>query len=1273
MGNYFTNRLNKDFNTDINIGRVGLQFNGDVELKEVLIRDHHKDTLFSVKELNTSIVSFKNVINNKLNFGDIDIEDLIFHLKTYQGEEDSNLDVFVNSFDDKQPRSKSSGFLFSSSDISIENGYFLISNENNINHTVLDLRQIHANVTDFLINGPEVRTRINTLSLLTKRGVRLKNLMSDFEYTLDHMDFKNLELSTDNSKLIGNLKFMYKREDLKDFTQKVNLEASFVESKLKLKDLNSFYNEFGADQTALFSVELSGTLNDLTANNLKLRTSRDTKIDGDLKFRNLFNSKNKSFELDGKLRRLSSNYRDLTGLLPNILGRSIPSIFVELGNFTMVGESRIVGSDLKAKFDISTEIGFMQTDLVIERVNDIDQASYVGSVAFDEFDLGEMINNPKVGDITGEVRLDGQGFKLETIQTNVEGDMDSFGFNQYTYSDIELSGELGSYVFNGQLNIEDPNLMLEFNGLADFSEIIRRFDFRANVGYANLKAMNFIKKDSISEFRGNINMAALASNYEDLDGYISIKDVVYNNDFETYEFDDFEVVSEFKDNERRITVDSPDIISGEMYGNFRLRELLKLTENSLGRIYTNYTPHEVAPNQHVEFNFAIYNQIAEIINKDLKVGGNTFVKGQIETDARGFEVQLSSPKISYTDYYVNNLSLELNNANPVYNAYIEADSIYAGGYKMADFNLINVTKRDTLFIKSDFKGGALGKDNYDLNLFYTIEEDGNSVVGFRKSGLRFKEYDWVINAAEDANNKVAFDRRFSRFDISDITLSHQLEDMVVSGKVLDSLNKNIALNFNNVQLEKITPRLDSLALNGRVNGLLQLTQENGVYTPMSDVEIKSLEVNQYDLGDFNAYVLGNNSLTRYNVDLGLENNGLKNLDAKGFIEVGSVNPEIDVDIAFNNFLLDPLSPLGEGVISNIRGLVSGDANVRGSLKKPDISGELLLDKAGLKIPYLNVDLSFDFDSRVTLKEQQFIFNNVAMTDSKYFSRGFLNGFISHSNFSDWRLGLDLSTDRLLVLDTEESDELYYGTAFVDGTAAIKGPTNQLVIDVVASTAPGTVFNIPLKDSESIGDNSYIKFISPEEKEERLTGQKRTPRVISGLQLNFDLTVNNNALIEMVMDETSGSTIKGKGNGGLRIAINTNGTFGMWGNFSVIEGEYLFRYPPLVEKRFKVDRGSSITWAGDPLNAEVNIRAIYATQANPSSLLESPISRSIPVELGIDLTGALARLDYDFVFDFPTVNSTIKSELEYRLSSKEDRDNQALWLITTFLAPASIWY
>merc|ERR1712000_183348 len=114
-------------------------------------------------------------------------------------------------------------------------------------------------------------------------------------------------------------------------------------------------------------------------------------------------------------------------------------------------------------------------------------------------------------------------------------------------------------------------------------------------------------------------------------------------------------------------------------------------------------------------------------------------------------------------------------------------------------------------------------------------------------------------------------------------------------------------------------------------------------------------------------------------------------------------------------------------------------------------------------------------------------------------------------------GLDLSTDRLLVLNTEESeDELYYGTAFVSGEASISGPTDQLIIDVEGSTASGTVFNIPLNDSESFGDNSFIHFLSPEEKKARINGEVSEAIEVKGLELVFDLDVNTNATIEIVI-------------------------------------------------------------------------------------------------------------------------------------------------------------
>src|SRR5690606_23329966 len=158
--------------------------------------------------------------------------------------------------------------------------------------------------------------------------------------------------------------------------------------------------------------------------------------------------------------------------------------------------------------------------------------------------------------------------------------------------------------------------------------------------------------------------------------------------------------------------------------------------------------------------------------------------------------------------------------------------------------------------------------------------------------------------------------------------------------------------------------------------------------------------------------------------------------------------------------LEPLNVFGADVINRIRGEASGSVRVTGDLKKPQIDGDLILNNAGLAIPYLNVDYGFDFDTEVTLKDQRFIFNNVIMTDSEFFSQATLNGFLSHQNFSDWRLGLNINTDRFLVLNTDDAeDALYYGTAFMKGRASIKGPTDQLVIAVEGSTSEGTVFKI----------------------------------------------------------------------------------------------------------------------------------------------------------------------------------------------------------------------
>ncbi len=113
-----------------------------------------------------------------------------------------------------------------------------------------------------------------------------------------------------------------------------------------------------------------------------------------------------------------------------------------------------------------------------------------------------------------------------------------------------------------------------------------------------------------------------------------------------------------------------------------------------------------------------------------------------------------------------------------------------------------------------------------------------------------------------------------------------------------------------------------------------------------------------------------------------------------------------------------------------------------------------------------------------MKNRTFKFLPTTITDVDQNTKGSLFGSIIHYKFKKWYLNLNIDTDNLLVLNTEEDEEVqYYGTAFMDGTATIKGYTDQLTINVEGATMPGTEFIVPLSDVSTIGDSGLINFVS----------------------------------------------------------------------------------------------------------------------------------------------------------------------------------------------------
>ena len=1267
LGSYATGKINNTYGTDIKIEKVGLQFNGDVELKTILIKDHFEATMISVSELNTSILSFAKIANNEFEFGDIDLHNLFFHIKTYEGEDDTSFDVFVDKFDRQNPIEKANKFLLSSVSLNIYNSSFRITNKNKNTPEVLDFKDLDILASDFLISESNINTKIKQLSFKDSRGVTLKNLQTDFSYTSSQMVFSDLQIETLASIVKGQLQLDYQRKDLKSFSEKVQVSGFFVNSNLDLDEFSLLYDEFGANQKVEFSTSFSGTLENLLFEDFNLNNSRNTSIIGSLRFSKLFAPSSDNFELDGKFEKISSNYEELVALLPRVLGNTIPSGFKALGRFNLSGQANVTKESVKAVMDVNTNIGDFFIDLNLDEIELIDNASYKGKIRFTDFNLGKAIGEPMIGLVTSSLRINGSGFSKENISSDIKGVIDSFVFRGYDYSKLQLSGVVMNKVFNGQLDTADTNLKLNFSGLVDFSGAENIYDFSVLIDYANLNALQLVARDQISILRGEMFVDMKGSSLDDVYGVLSFKDALYENQNDRYEFKDFEITSDFNLNRTRtIQVNSPEIINGSLKGKFRINDLPDLIRNSLGDIYTNFNPFLVIDDQYLNFNFKIYSKIMELFYPDIKLGPNTFVKGRLESDPNKFKLTFKSPTIEMDHFYADKIKVQLINDNPLFNSYIEVDSLETKYYNVSEFSLINVILNDTLYVKSEFKGGEESKDIFDLNLYYTTNEANKSVIGVKKSTAIFKEIPWLINSSQDGPNTITFDRDFKEVLVDNLMMSFADEEIRLNALVESSGNSNLDLEFKDVDISKVTPSIKNLKLDGNLNGSLNISKTQSIYLPKSSLTIDDFKVNDFNLGSFKSNIQGNQSLTNYDVSVSLKEDDNESLSVVGTFDVSGPNSSLALDISFSDFILNPLNPFGADVITNIRGGISGFASISGRLEKPQIDGLLVLNNGGLAIPYLNVGYDFADATVINLEKQSFIFDQAIINDVDYQSKAYLNGGISHNNFSDWSLDLNIDSDRLLVLNTIEQDEsLYYGTALVDGDISISGPTDQLFIEANVGTSQGTIFKIPLNDSEILSESSYVNFLSLDQKLAQSAVQAFEIDDVKGLEMEFNMDINDNAEIEIIIDKQTGSSIIGRGNGSMLAQINTKGKFQMFGDFIVLSGIYNFSFGRIIQKKFKVVKDGTIAWDGSPLNADINIKALYdGINVNPSTLLDNPINQSIPTEVEVHLTGQLEKPDLNFDIRFPGVNSTLNSELADRLRDKDRKEFQALSLLAT---------
>ena len=135
-------------------------------------------------------------------------------------------------------------------------------------------------------------------------------------------------------------------------------------------------------------------------------------------------------------------------------------------------------------------------------------------------------------------------------------------------------------------------------------------------------------------------------------------------------------------------------------------------------------------------------------------------------------------------------------------------------------------------------------------------------------------------------------------------------------------------------------------------------------------------------------------------------------------------------------------------------------------------------------------------------------------------------------------------------------------------------------------------------------------------------------------------------------------------------INSSGEFNMFGDYNIEEGLFVFKLQNLLRNEFVIRRGASISWSGDPYDADVNITAVYRARPTlkvPAVEAIDPelANERVPVDCVITLKNKLFNPTIDFDIELPSADSRVK-ELVYGTivdtTSTSEMNKQMLYLL-----------
>lgn len=1248
--------------------------------------------------LNLQKIDFKNIrfINNdrwvgeevKVNIGslvvDADSVDLNKGSLILKSIVINKPNVVIDNYDPLRPewlrkprtidsisRLNPAGMFVKVKELSLHNGIFVINANQQVATKHFDgehlaFRNIQSNFKNVLLFNDTLTAKMN-LSCNERSGLEVKKLSANYKVNPQIMEFKNLSLETNKSKLSNYyaMKFEHFDNDFANFITHVTMVADFDDAKVHTNDIALFAPELSSlNKNISLSGKYKGTVTDFTISNLFARADNSI-LRGQLSMKGLPDIDKTIITLnDGAI---YTNALDLHHYIPALRAFTNPNI-AALGNITFKGNFKGLYHNFNTKGNISTNLGSVNTDVAFNFPKK-GEPTYKGTLNTQQFNLGKFINTSTIGNIAFEGKVDGSSFTLDKMKTAFDGTIHKLELNNYAYSNITTLGTFEKKAFNGQVKITDPNL--DFIGIMqiDLSGNIPRFNLFADILKSNYKELKLINKDNW-QVVGTLDVNFTGTNIDNFEGDAKLVNAIVTNNGNSIKFDSLKLSSYYNNNKKTLHLTSTDF-SANVSGDFSIMGLPASFQSFLHKYYPAYItmPDTIPQNQ--DFSFHITTGYVEPYFKliETKISGfnDVDISGSLNTKENKLNTVVQIPSFTYDKYHFSGINIIGNGT---------MDSLIVGGeifsinindstnLPMTTFNIRSANDHSNVNIQTR-ASNTLNDASLSANVF-TLEDGAR--IEFQSSSFVINDKKWNI----EKNGVVVLRKNF--LSTKDFKLQQGLQEININTEFEeDNSATNLIVDLKNVVLgDFVGYVLQNPKLEGLTTGKIRVNNLFNTIQAKADIEVNSFKVDDDSIGI--AKVLAN-----YDGKTGKVNwNWISPNTDYFFTANGSYDTKdstaanrLYTDVVLKKAKLKPIQKYLTGIFSNVDGFATGILTIKGN-DSINLIGKVTVKDAGLLVDYTQVYYQID-SAVINFEEDGINFNSFEIKD-KYNNKGYVKGKLFEKSFKNMAFDFDVATEKLLLLNTKAKDnQQFYGKAIGKASLSFKGPETNAKMIIVGVANDTSHIYIPNSISRESADADFIVF---KQYGEAMAEQKKDSKF--NLSVDLDLTANEKVDIDVILDDLAGDVIKATGNGRLRIKAGTNEKLDIRGKYNIARGKYDFNFQSLIKKPFILmpDAGNYIEWTGDAMDAKINIDAMYEADnvrlsdltGKASGIMSSNVSNlRESVFVIAQLRDKLMQPSIKFKIDFPT-NSPVKTDPDFAqfLTRMEKDENEMLQQATSLI-------